>query len=146
MAGGVRGLVLHVRPAAGLVPDGIDHPRRQMAGAVDYRRRRQEECWGLGEHLLVGTALLAEIVLDRLGAFLADLVTVALPALLADGDAVLREVDLAEVEVADGGAAHAGLDQAVDDRPVAPRPVALAARPLVGKFDVFAAAAVPGAP
>src|SRR5512144_860584 len=74
MAGGVRGLVLHVRPAAGLVPDGIDHPRRQMAGAVDHRRWRQEECWGLGEHLLVGTALFAEIVLDRLGSFLADLV------------------------------------------------------------------------
>src|SRR5512144_1962526 len=115
MAGGVRGLVLHVRPAAGFVPDGIDHPRRQMAGAVDHRRRRQEECWGLGEHLLVGTALLAEIVLDRLGAFLADFVTVALPALLADGDAVLREVDLAEVEVADGGAAHGAVWNVVEN-------------------------------
>src|SRR5512135_1368320 len=100
----------------------------------------------MGEHLLVGSPLLAEVVLDRLDAFLADLVAVALAALLAHGDVATPKVDFGEVEVADRRPPHAGLDQTVDDRPVAPGPVALAAGTLVGELDVLAAAAISRSP
>src|SRR5512147_1719561 len=130
------------RPAAGLVPDGIDHPRGEAPRAVDDRLGRQEEGGGLRKHLGVSTPFFVEVVADRLGAFLADLIAVAVPALLADGDVPCLEVDLREVEVADRGAAHAGLDQGIDDRPVAPGTVALSSGTLVGKFHLRAAAAV----
>ena len=46
VAGGVGGLPLHLRPAAGLVPDGVDDLGRQAAGAFDLaagRSRRSRD-------------------------------------------------------------------------------------------------------